>query len=105
MGKIPRRGETALVSDGDGFSFQSISKKRWTAIWVCQSVRSNVIVTLWFSGSLWLCRTESAPDLLLNAAAMCVVIDMFFAVGIPQVDAMIEFRKALCPNGRPEHCD
>eukprot|EP00747_Dinoflagellata_sp_TGD_P013174 gnl/TRDRNA2_/TRDRNA2_122314_c0_seq2.p1 gnl/TRDRNA2_/TRDRNA2_122314_c0~~gnl/TRDRNA2_/TRDRNA2_122314_c0_seq2.p1 ORF type:complete len:336 (-),score=45.51 gnl/TRDRNA2_/TRDRNA2_122314_c0_seq2:131-1081(-) len=75
-----------MATDG-GLSVLHISHARACFIYVILTVRLAFAVSLLYSGGVWLCKTFSVPDLVLNAAALAYIVeidDIIFKVIVPR---------------------
>eukprot|EP00413_Alexandrium_margalefii_P004615 CAMPEP_0204513428 /NCGR_PEP_ID=MMETSP0661-20131031/1501_1 /ASSEMBLY_ACC=CAM_ASM_000606 /TAXON_ID=109239 /ORGANISM="Alexandrium margalefi, Strain AMGDE01CS-322" /LENGTH=754 /DNA_ID=CAMNT_0051518601 /DNA_START=18 /DNA_END=2280 /DNA_ORIENTATION=+ len=76
------KGETLLCLG----HIQSISWARLVIFYLNSAMRAAIAITILISGTIWLCATLSISELVLNAAALSVVMDLdeqLFLVTIP----------------------
>jgi len=73
---VPREEQTRLERNDEGVKLCSISIWRFTIGLCIFIMRACVAVILLLTGVLWLCFTSSMTDLVLNAAALCFIMDL-----------------------------
>eukprot|EP00747_Dinoflagellata_sp_TGD_P116017 gnl/TRDRNA2_/TRDRNA2_172274_c0_seq23.p1 gnl/TRDRNA2_/TRDRNA2_172274_c0~~gnl/TRDRNA2_/TRDRNA2_172274_c0_seq23.p1 ORF type:complete len:376 (+),score=37.27 gnl/TRDRNA2_/TRDRNA2_172274_c0_seq23:171-1130(+) len=74
---LPKQWQkTSFSLSGDSISVKCLSYTRFAFISVLLVVRAGIACNLLYSGSVWLCKTFSVPDLVLNGAALAFILDI-----------------------------
>eukprot|EP00747_Dinoflagellata_sp_TGD_P116019 gnl/TRDRNA2_/TRDRNA2_172274_c0_seq26.p1 gnl/TRDRNA2_/TRDRNA2_172274_c0~~gnl/TRDRNA2_/TRDRNA2_172274_c0_seq26.p1 ORF type:complete len:624 (+),score=83.53 gnl/TRDRNA2_/TRDRNA2_172274_c0_seq26:31-1872(+) len=85
---LPKQWQkTSFSLSGDSISVKCLSYTRFAFISVLLVVRAGIACNLLYSGSVWLCRTFSVPDLVLNGAALAFILDideLLFSTLVPR---------------------
>eukprot|EP00747_Dinoflagellata_sp_TGD_P116029 gnl/TRDRNA2_/TRDRNA2_172274_c0_seq5.p1 gnl/TRDRNA2_/TRDRNA2_172274_c0~~gnl/TRDRNA2_/TRDRNA2_172274_c0_seq5.p1 ORF type:complete len:579 (+),score=96.94 gnl/TRDRNA2_/TRDRNA2_172274_c0_seq5:84-1820(+) len=86
---IPKTKQiTHFVHIGEeGIALKSVSWARFIFVYFVLTMRIVIALVLLRSGAVWLCRTFSVPDLVLNAAALAFILEideLLFATLVPQ---------------------
>jgi len=74
---IPKhRKHTRFVATEEGLKIKYISYSRLWFVFFVIALRLVIASSLLYSGSVWLCKTFSVPDLVLNGAALAFILDI-----------------------------
>eukprot|EP00747_Dinoflagellata_sp_TGD_P116026 gnl/TRDRNA2_/TRDRNA2_172274_c0_seq32.p1 gnl/TRDRNA2_/TRDRNA2_172274_c0~~gnl/TRDRNA2_/TRDRNA2_172274_c0_seq32.p1 ORF type:complete len:605 (+),score=85.47 gnl/TRDRNA2_/TRDRNA2_172274_c0_seq32:31-1815(+) len=102
---LPKRWrETRFSLAGESISIKYLSYPRAAFIFCLLLLRAAIACNLLYSGSVWLCKTFSVPDLVLNGAALAFILDideLLFDTLVPRGAENLVQQLDELPMGKP----
>lgn len=103
VGHLPRSHQSRINYDGERYAFACIGRLHLPAIFFAAFMRAAIAVAYGWYGGSWLANTKSVEALVLNAAALCFVLDMdeiIFSMLLPPL--VQHLTRTLQPLQRPK---
>eukprot|EP00747_Dinoflagellata_sp_TGD_P116018 gnl/TRDRNA2_/TRDRNA2_172274_c0_seq25.p1 gnl/TRDRNA2_/TRDRNA2_172274_c0~~gnl/TRDRNA2_/TRDRNA2_172274_c0_seq25.p1 ORF type:complete len:555 (+),score=100.43 gnl/TRDRNA2_/TRDRNA2_172274_c0_seq25:84-1748(+) len=103
--QLPKRwGSTRFALSGDSITIKCLSYPRAFFICLLLLLRAGIAGNLLYAGSVWLSRTYSVPDLVLNGAALAFILDideLLFDTLVPRGAENLVQQLDELPMGKP----